>query len=363
MFTLAGSTAQATAWHAGSLRTLPAMRGELTSFVNGLAHPSAGGYGKVSSTRTANFRAFLDALSTALDAGARDGDSGDWCGVQARATAAGYALRRFYDTGTGRWFLYAYDTTSNGQAYLFINPYAKRNLVIEVPHEPHDAGTGVQGARLFTALAARALVVNKEDRCSDPDATTCSGSTSTCGGYFRESDVAHHEQNTFHLLHRWFSDGDSRTRIVQLHGMSGSRSDMAEIGDGTRNDYDPGSISTRFAHFLRAYVPSPSAIHSCQEKVGDPPSNLCASTNVQGRYTNDRAVDACGSSTSYASGRFLHIEQHASLRDNDGQDGYHWGDIRDALMDLWPECGLNNGASDCSIGPVLTEYSAWSCAG
>lgn len=49
--------------------------------------------------------------------------------MQTAAAGTGYAVRRFYDTGTGRWFVYGYDTTSYGQPYFFINPFAKRDIV------------------------------------------------------------------------------------------------------------------------------------------------------------------------------------------------------------------------------------------
>jgi len=355
------ASAQGTLWHAGTFRSLPTVSGELVTFTDGLAHPTAGGFGKLSSTRAAAFNVFITALFTAIDASLVDGNTGAWCDVQAKATAANYAVRRFFDTTTGRWFVYGYDTSAFGQAYFFINPYAKRNLVIEVPHEPYDFNTDIQGARLFTALAARVLIINKEDRCSDPDATSCSGSTSACGGYFRESDVAHQDMSTFHLLHKWLDDQPRPSRFIQLHGMQGSSNDMAEISDSTTNDYDVGSISTRFATALDKYVPRPSAVHSCQEAVGNPPSNLCAVTNVQGRYTNDSANNACTTSTSFASDRFLHIEQHPSLRDNDNGDGYFWGDIRDALRDLWPTCDMNNGATDCTLGGAQSQYSKLDC--
>src|SRR5919197_2873742 len=170
-------------WHAGNFRYLEAVSGDLLTFVQGLTHPNSGGYGKLSTTRKANFNALLDELFTAINDSLADGSTGDWCGVQTKASAAGYAVRRFYDTSTGRWFVYGYDTTSFGQSYFFINPFAKRNIVIEVPHEDLEYGTKVEGVRLFRALAARALIINKEHRCSDPDTSACAlnQSTAVCG--------------------------------------------------------------------------------------------------------------------------------------------------------------------------------------
>jgi hypothetical protein len=351
-------------WHAGNFRHLEDMSGDLVTFVQGLEHPKSGGYGKLSSTRQANFNLFLDALFTTIEASLADGATGDWCGVKTKASAAGYAIARFYDTDSGRWFVYAYDTTPFGQAYVFINPFPKRNLVIEVPHEDFESGTKIQGARLFKALAARALIINKEHRCSDPEASPCSGATPVCDGRdgpFRESDVAHHTANTFYLLHRRYTDMDLVTKFVQLHGFRATPDDMAEIGDGTTNDHAPDSVSVLFANNLDKYVPKPKAVDSCQQYVGDPPSGLCGSSNVQARYTNNPGGDACLTFTSTYSARFLHLEQGEPLRDDDDSDGWDWGDIRDALLDTWPDCNMNNGATDCSLGPQQTQYSTLTC--
>jgi 3D (Asp-Asp-Asp) domain-containing protein len=354
-------------WHAGNFRYLDALSGDLVTFIQGLDHPDGGGYGKLSSTRKANFNAFLDAMFTAIDASLADGNTGDWCGVKSSAAAAGYAIRRFYDTASGRWFIYAYDTTSFGQAYFFINPFAKRNLVIEVPHEGllgdgPELNTGTEGVQIFKALAARALIINKEHRCSDPDASVCSATTTACGvsGPVRESDVAHHTANTFYLLHVRYNDMDPVTNFVQLHGFSATSGDMVEIGDGTNDFAYSGSVSVTFANNLRRYVPSPGAVCACQQGAG--PSNLCGETNVEGRYTNSPNTATCPAATTTHRNRFLHIEQALTLRDNDNNDGWYWGDVRDALLDTWPDCNMNNGATDCTLGPQQTQYSTLSCS-
>lgn len=353
-------------WHAGNFRYLDSMSGDLLTFVQGLQHPNSGGYGKLSTTRKGNFNAFLDALFSAIDASLADGSTGDWCGVKTAAATAGYAVYRFYDTTTGRWFVYGQDTTSFGQSYFFINPFAKRNIVIEVPHEDYEINTKAEGVKLFRSLAARALIINKEHRCSDPDTSACAvgQTTSACSdGRIRESDVAHHTANTFYLLHKRYTDMDPVTKFVQLHGMGGSSSDMAEIGDGTTRDVNIASVSVAFANNLDRFVPSPSAVDSCQESTGNPPSALCAETNVEGRYTNNQDASDCPASSSADGMRFIAVEQALTLRDDDDSDGWYWGDVRDALIATWPDCNMNNGATDCTLGPQQTQYSGLSCSG
>ena len=355
-----------TFWHAGNFRYLDSMTGDLLTFVQGLQHPNNGGYGKLSTTRKGNFNTFLDTLFTAIDDSLADGWTGNWCDVKTKATTAGYAVYRFYDTTTGRWFVYGQDTTSFGQSYFFINPFAKRNIVIEVPHEDYEIGTKAEGVRLFRSLAARALLINKEHRCSDPDQSTCAfgESTQACSnGLLRESDVAHHTANTFYLLHKRYTDMDPVTKFVQLHGMSSSTNDMVEVGDGTTRDLNIASVSVAFANNLDRFVPTPTAVDSCQEYAGDPPRALCAKTNVEGRYTNGHDVSDCPAGSSADGTRFIAVEQAPTLRDDDDGDGWYWGDIRDALIATWPECNMNNGATDCTLGPQQTQYTGLSCSG
>lgn len=360
-----------TLWHAGNFRKLPTLPvtvppapTNLVGLVTGLPHPNSGAYGTLSASRTTKFQIFVDGLFAAIDDSIADGNTGDWCGVKAKAADAGYEIFRYRDAPSGRWLVYGRDKTTFGQAYFVINPYAKRNIVIEVPHEGYDTGTAEQGARIFLELAARALIINKEHRCSDPHATTCSGTTGPCNNSkpLRESDVAHDERNTFHLLHRAFSDGDTATKFVQLHGFDGSATtDKAEIADGTTTDLNLGSVSVLFASKLATYVPELDVVRSCQEAAdGSPPSGRCATTNVQGRYTHGSANE-CTANAPANTNRFLHVEQAIELRDNDPSDGYWYGDVRDALRDTWPTCNMNNGPTDCTLGGSQTNYSTLSC--
>lgn len=352
-----------TLWHAGNFRYLDAESGRLLDHVRDLNHPAIGGYGRLSSDRRDRFNTLLDALFTAINDSLIDGDIGNWCDVKVKATNAGYDIIRYYDTDSGRWFVHGRDRTKFGQSYFYINPFAKRNIVIEVPHEPYELGIAVQGAKIFKDLAVRALIINKEDRCSDPDeAIRCNhGSTSACeDGRIRESDVGHNTDNTFHLLHVRFSDMDQGTKFVQLHGFRAeSGRQNVVIGDSSTTDVRAGSISNIFANHLRGKVSSPSKVSSCQESVGDPNPAFCGEANAQGRYTNNG--DAC-TFTQSTSWRFLHIEEVPSLRDDDESgDGMSWRDVSEALKLTWSNSYMNNGATDGSLGPRQTQYETLSC--
>src|SRR5947208_16552734 len=97
----------ATLWHEGTFRDLPEIKGDFVEFVAQLPHPTTFTYGRVSSARAQHFNEFIDGLLAAIEQGLEDGMP-DWCAVKDKAATAGYALVRFYDTRTGRWFLYAY---------------------------------------------------------------------------------------------------------------------------------------------------------------------------------------------------------------------------------------------------------------
>ena len=352
-----------TLWHAGNFRYLDAESGKLLDDVGDLNHPVNREYGRLSVGRSDRFNALLNALFAAIDDSLADGATGDWCGVKNKAADAGYEVIRYYDTDSGRWFVHGRDKTRFGQSYFYINPFAKRNIVIEVPHEPYEPGIAVQGAKIFKDLAARALIINKEDRCSDPDeATRCNhGSSSACGdGKIRESDVAHNTDNTFHLLHVRFNDMDPETRFVQLHGFrSEPGRQKAVIGDSSTIDVRDDSVSNIFANHLRSKVSSPSTVSSCQERVGDPNPAYCGEANAQGRYTNNG--DAC-TFTGISSKRFLHIEEVPSLRDDDESgDGMSWRDVSEALKLTWRDSYMNNGATDDTLGPRQTQYETLSC--
>src|SRR5262245_18570686 len=102
---------------------------------------------------------------------------------------------------------------------------------------------------------------------------------------------------------------DWQTKFVQLHGFTPSAGDYAEIGDATNRDMAVSEIPNIFASALRSYVPNGMAVHSCQEYSGDPPSNLCGETNVEGRYSNQPNSADCPPAISTSTARFLHIEQ------------------------------------------------------
>jgi hypothetical protein len=146
-----------------------------------------------------------------VDATRRDRNAGGWCDVKSKAQAAGYEVKRYYDTYTGRYFIYAHDlSTNNQQAFFFLNPFAKRNLVLESPHALTDGGSAEAAAKVFVSdLVPRALLVNGAKRCASSAISGCFGSSNFCHPDTLEwalSDTAHATTNLFYQFHTTLND-------------------------------------------------------------------------------------------------------------------------------------------------------------
>jgi hypothetical protein len=366
-------------WASGNFRYLGSMPQpdgyDLDGFAgNRTLMPRPITFDTITPTRTTNVRALMKAVLDASAASVADPNTGAWCSVRSRARAAGYLVRRFYDTESGRYLVYGQDTlTGSQQAYFLVNPAYKRNVVVEVPHEPVDPGTGVEGARVFRDLAARVLVVNGAHRCASPTRSPCDGKTSTCGGFYRLSDPAHHRANTFHAFHLALDDRGAR--FAQLHRQRSVNHVVAD--DGTTNTGDASSASVTFLDKLRRVLDPTGtgilddSVVACQTPNQTPVfnpttgQNGCYATNVQARYTHQQAdpavttINSCTMGSAYgADRRVLLIEQTNTASDGDCGDGYCWRRVSEALKQTWP---CNDGTTSCGIGAAQPKYADKAC--
>jgi hypothetical protein len=146
--------------------------------------------------------------------------------------------------------------------------------------------------------------------------------------------------------------------------------ETAIVSDGTVRSDSAGSsrasnaqsISSVLIAKLNPKLPAgTNPAVSCQE--GTPPAEeLCATTTVQGRYTNglhddangDGALDMCKGppvASLAGLGRFLHIEQRPELAaapGTSGAIGNGYQTVLDALAETWPACTED----DCALGPA-----------
>jgi hypothetical protein len=195
-------------------------------------------------------------------------------------------------------------------------PFAR--VIVEAPHPLFDLRTEHEAADLFIQLQAGALLVAGAHRCADSVASDCSGTTDACGSTapYRISDAAHSVVLPFAAVHDAISSATT-VPFLQLHGNT-EPCPSALVSDGSGSFADAGLVAT----FAASLEDSGVAVGRCGLDFPSGGCDLCATDNVQARFTAG-AVDACTQmGTSYA--RFVHIEQQPALRDfpDSGVTGY-----------------------------------------
>lgn len=255
------------------------------------------------------------------------------------AEILGFDLIQYTDRQTNLSFYFLVEKLSSdkGLGIYAINPNAKRRLVIEAPHPKNDMNSAEVAAKIFLETNAIALFISGTHRCANQEASTCSGQTSVCSQNgtkepYRISDVAHHTCNLFHAAHEAFSDLDLSTHtllplkpvFLQIHGFTqdAGESDIV-LSDGVHRVADSSELIAKLATKIKTKSDAKAdsdGITICQ---GDPTTNglptppdtsLCATTNVQGRYTN-ASTDCCTQKAIQSYGRFIHIELSRDMRD------------------------------------------------
>lgn len=202
-----------------------------------------------------------------------------------------------------------------GTYVLNTNP-CRDNLILQAPHPKFDFKTGSEAIFCFKRLSAKALFFSGTHRCNHSSFSSCSGTTSVCGGtsqQYRISDMAHNTETVFQKTTQLISENNTNSVFVQLHGFSKTASDpYVIISNGTRGtptiDYASliknelaiidNSLTFKLAHIDLAWT------------------KLIAFTNTQGRYLNG-SVSPCINSISSPTGNFIHIEQEKTKLRND----------------------------------------------
>jgi hypothetical protein len=342
-------------WESGSFAMLPLRgSGDLVVYVDSLPHSMS--YTVLDPARETRVGAMFDWIQADI-LGTVAGNDVDWCGATAAADRAGYQLGRFYDTVSQRWLLVGADASGTGQAYFFINPEPRRDLIIEAPHvyasnAKLEGRTDTEGALLLRETMGRALLINGADRCQGP-ASICDGTFSSnqvCDGYttndrYRKSDSGHNLDSAFHVLHKKLTEISASAQFVQLHGNTQQSLPEGGISVSDGRTWKAGSgLATAFANAIKTLsngaLPA-SSVNDCTSGQ----SVLCGYQNVQGRYTNDPSVSSCNGATLKQGGtRFLHLEQRSagsrpSLIDNPQP-------VSDALQAIVPCPGCSLSAQN-----------------
>ena len=243
-----------------------------------------------------------------------------------------YDLFVLNDQLVGATYLVAQErsTPFRGQGTYIVDPQPARNVIVEVPHPLWDVNTPEEGVAIFQALGGRGLFIAGTHRCANPDTPSgCSGTTTSCGDVsipVRISDAPHFTGNFMYAAHRVTLQLAPPASSLNLHG-NRNEPYAIQISDGTRTPADETPLVNRLRSALQARVGTDAGICNWQAD-GLTGSNLCGTTNAQGRLSNG-SLQPCTQSAPNPSELFLHIEQHRWVRDNPGV-------LIDALLEVLP---------------------------
>jgi hypothetical protein len=206
------------------------------------------------------------------------------------------------------------EQTGSGRALVAWRRGPARPLIVGAPHAHLELVTLEQAVTAFERLETRGLVVSGTHRCANAGPSDCEGTSPACGGEegpFQESDMAHVVDSVFQAAHVALATAYPDDWVISLHGMDYSG---ISLSDGTTFD---GELATPVALLGAALMDAfPSEwVTSCNAWPGAVvEERLCGTFNVQGRAING-SVDPCGANASLSSGRFLHLEQSATVRE------------------------------------------------
>jgi hypothetical protein len=252
-----------------------------------------------------------------------------------------YRLMRMVDPSAGALRVVAeVDASGQPAPSLYYGTYAaprvvptpSRALVVEAPHPIFDLDTEREATAVFVATAARDLLVAGTHRCADTTASACSGTTDACNATvqaYRVSDAAHEDALVFHAVHALLSDAQPQIQFLQLHG-NGAACPTALVSDCSGTFADAGTAAALGA----ALTASGVTVGECGDGYPTAGCNLCGTDNVQARYTAGSAAACTQTGAHY--GRFVHVEQQLSIRqDPDGGAG-GYQPLIDAVLATYP---------------------------
>lgn len=249
--------------------------------------------------------------------------------VLGAASANGFRLLRIIDSGSGDNELHCLEEIDlQGRGFYCVDFDSLNSHHVSVPHPLFDSHTNTEAVTIMRATGARFLSLSSTHRCSNAATSSCSGTTSVCGvqGAYKVSDVAHTVDSFFYHFGRAVNDRSASTHTLQLHGCGAtacpSSNDDADIvarlSAGTTNNLP----ATELVNVLNAElneelapIQSGSSL-SCSEPGSD--KQLCGTTNTLGRYINGQMDPCQNGATDFANSRWLHIEQNANIRQDDG---------------------------------------------
>ncbi len=249
--------------------------------------------------------------------------------AETAASIINFELIRIVDTGANNNELYCLrERALRGQGFYCVEFDSATAHHVSVPHPLYDMSTNMEAVAVMRGTGARFLSISTTHRCSNAAVSSCSGTTTVCGasGPYKVSDVAHSVNSFFHRFGLAAHDSGASVVTMQLHGCgstscpsNGNNGDIvARLSAGTTNDLPAVElVNVLNARLNEELWPIQMGISlSCSEPFPD--KRLCGTTNVLGRYINGQTDPCQNSASAFTNSRWLHIEQNANLRRDDG---------------------------------------------
>ncbi len=192
-----------------------------------------------------------------------------------------------------------------GWGTLIVNPQARTNLHIQVPHPQYEWGTAWQGIEVFKALQASSFLMAGTHR-------NANARRSPCQPRHGEADVGHNADTLFQVATEvlWSMDrkAGSEAVMLQFHGLSNFDCKGVDVfmTYGNRTPPEPGDALLT----LRDHLARQNASWTVRVPGETPFCGLHGSANIQGRLWNSVAPQqVCTTPATTLSKRFIYVEQ------------------------------------------------------
>lgn len=192
-----------------------------------------------------------------------------------------------------------------GWGTVIVNPHAKRELHMQIPHPQYEPGTAHQGIRLFQWSQARSFTLAGTHRNS-------STNQSLCQKRYKDSDPTHNVQHLFHTttaaLHAHYQERKTPFVVVQFHGMPFYACQGADVYMSYGHNVAPKEASTLSA--LQTHLQQANPGWRVHVPGGPITCPYHGSDNVQSRLLNGvPGPQVCHTQPVRTSERFIHIVQ------------------------------------------------------
>jgi hypothetical protein len=192
-----------------------------------------------------------------------------------------------------------------GWGTVIVNPNAKRELHIQIPHPQYEPGTARQGMLVFQKSQARSFTLAGTHRNS-------SKQHSLCQQRFKASDPTHNVQHLFHIttatLHAHYQKRNTPFVVVQFHGKPFYACKDADVYMSYGNNVAPNAGSP--LSVLQEHLRQSNPAWKVHVPGGPATCPYHGSDNVQSRLMNGVPHDqVCHTDSVETSERFLHIVQ------------------------------------------------------